>query len=248
MPAAPLRWRKFSLPKRGHRPDEYEDAAVGDGGRGRFAITDGATESAFAGDWARLLAEAFVREPAFERRWDDWLPAVRTRWLEAVGARELPWYLEEKLAQGAFATLLGLELSAASGGWDWRAMAVGDCCLFHVRGVETVSTFPMDDSAAFNASPELLGSRPTPAPKDHRARGKVRPGDRIVLATDALAQWLLRRDEQRRSAWPELLAMLQGIDADAAFKQMVDAAWETKELRIDDVTLLVVELPAGGDA
>src|SRR5262249_11264346 len=107
MTGPPLRWRRLCVPKRGHRPEEYEDAAAGDGRSGRFAVADGATESAFAGDWSRLLAEAFVRDSVLVKGWPNWLPEVRNRWLEAVGKRDLPWYLEEKFAQGAFATLLG---------------------------------------------------------------------------------------------------------------------------------------------
>jgi len=240
----PLRWRLLSAPKRGHKLDEYEDAAVGDGGRGRFAVADGATESAFAGDWARILTETFVREPAFERPWSDWLPGPRGRWIEAVGGRELPWYLEEKFHQGAFATLLGLEVTAAPPGWEWRAVAIGDCCLFHVRGAELVCTFPMESSTDFNTTPALLSSRPgSPAP-DQRARGRARAGDRFLLASDALAQWALRRHEERRGAWAELLEL-----DEARFPAWIDGLWTSKELRVDDVTLLIVELPAaGGDA
>jgi hypothetical protein len=163
------------VPKRGHRPEENEDAAAGDGGRGRFAVADGATESAFAGDWSRLLAEAFVRDSVLERGWPDWLPPVRQQWLETVGGRDLPWYLEEKFKQGAFATFLGVEVvRAASGeGWEWRAVAIGDCCLFHVRGNEMICSFPID--AAFTP---LLSTRRPPPRSSSQGKG---PGRRHVF-------------------------------------------------------------------
>jgi hypothetical protein len=234
------------VPKRGHRPEEYEDAAAGDGGRGRFAVADGATESAFAGDWSRLLAEAFVRDSIMERGWPEWLPAVRKQWLEAVGGRELPWYLEEKFAQGAFSTFLGLELTAAPSGevWEWRAVAVGDCCLFHVRGNELVCSFPLDAAADFNSTPMLIGSRPGDFPRDQRAKGRARHGDRFLLASDAMAQWAMRRHEARRPPWPELESVFQNPDADNEFARWVDTLWDGKELRTDDVTILSVEMPA----
>src|SRR5207244_4452936 len=164
----PLRWRQLAVPKRGHRPEEYEDAAAGDGSRGRFAVADGATESAFAGDWSRLLAEAFVLDSLVARGWKEWLPEVRRRWLEAVGSREMPWYLEEKSAQGAFATFLGLEFQPVPPGqnWEWRAIAVGDCCLFHLRRDQLVCSFPLDEAAEFNSTPELIGSRSEELPRD----------------------------------------------------------------------------------
>jgi hypothetical protein len=245
MAQVPLRWRRLAVPKRGHRPEEYEDAAAGDGGRGRFAVADGATESAFAGDWSRLLAEAFVTEPVMDRGWPDWLPPVRGRWLETVGRRELPWYLEEKFAQGAFATLLGIEFTpAATGGWDWRAVAVGDCCLFHLRGPELVCSFPLDAADDFNSTPALICSRPAALPPDHRAKGRARHGDTFLLLSDALAQWAFRRHEGRRSPWTELVDLARRPDADAAFASWVESLWSSKELKTDDITMLAIDLPA----
>jgi hypothetical protein len=234
------------VPKRGHRPEENEDAAAGDGGRGRFAVADGATESAFAGDWSRLLAEAFVRDSVLERGWPDWLPPVRQQWLETVGGRDLPWYLEEKFKQGAFATFLGVEVvRAASGeGWEWRAVAIGDCCLFHVRGNEMICSFPIDAAADFNSSPSLLGSRPGDHPRAHRAKGRARAGDTFLLLSDALAHWALRRHEERRPPWSELAAVLQSSEAEAAFAQFTEALWAEKSLKTDDTTVLAIEMPA----
>jgi hypothetical protein len=56
----PLHWRSFLVPKDGHAADECEDAVAGDPAVGRFAVSDGASESFAAGEWARLLVEAFV--------------------------------------------------------------------------------------------------------------------------------------------------------------------------------------------
>ena len=51
----------LSLPKRGHSADEFEDAFAFDPAAGRYAVADGASESSFAGLWARLLVEGFIR-------------------------------------------------------------------------------------------------------------------------------------------------------------------------------------------
>src|SRR3954471_6828632 len=101
-PALPFRWRALRLPKRGHTPEEYEDAFAADPAAGRFAVADGASESAFAGEWARLLAEPYV---AASGPGTGWLEGARDRWVAALAGRELPWYLEEKFEQGAYATL-----------------------------------------------------------------------------------------------------------------------------------------------
>lgn len=56
----------------------------------------------------------------------------------------LPWYAEEKRDLGAFATFLGLSFRPrveGPGGW-WRAVAVGDCGLFHTRDEQLLRAFP----------------------------------------------------------------------------------------------------------
>jgi hypothetical protein len=56
----PLDWTAYWQPKHGCTTDEYEDAWAADSAAGRFAVADGASESAFALTWAGLLAEGFV--------------------------------------------------------------------------------------------------------------------------------------------------------------------------------------------
>jgi hypothetical protein len=132
--ADPPRCRALSLPKHSHTQDEYEDAWAADPGRGRFAVADGASESAFAGLWARLLVEGFVAVPQAPDLL-DWLDGPRRCWSVAVMGLELPWYGEMKRAEGAFATLLGLDVRPTTPGRPgrWQAVAVGDTCLFRVR-------------------------------------------------------------------------------------------------------------------
>src|SRR5437660_1616800 len=124
MPATDLalHYQELSQPRRGHRAEECEDAwaasLAAEGGRGRFAVADGAAESFQGGLWARLLAEAFVGGGDRHPDWVGWLPPLQARWAEeaTLDARPgggpnghappaLPWYLESRLhQQGAFAT------------------------------------------------------------------------------------------------------------------------------------------------
>ena len=52
--------RAFWLPKKGNSIEEYEDAFDYSITDHRFAIADGATESSFAGEWARSLVHGVV--------------------------------------------------------------------------------------------------------------------------------------------------------------------------------------------
>ncbi len=174
-PGLALSCRQFRLPRLGHRPDECQDASAADPERGRFAVADGATESVYAGEWARLLVDAFVGGDAAPF-WPTWLPPLQARWEEVIrppaDAPPRPWYMEEALTRGgAFATFLGLVLEPSPDGpapWRWQAHAVGDSCLFLVRRGELVLSFPLARSAEFGTTPRLVGSRRPPLPDDRR--------------------------------------------------------------------------------
>jgi hypothetical protein len=249
MPAAPtIRWRSFALHREGNQPDEYEDAFAGNPRSGRFAVADGASESSFAGLWAKLLAEGFIagrRQPAA----DSWFTPLRRGWAEEVDHLDLDWFAEEKRQLGAFATFLGLSLNKPRAGEEgrWRALAVGDCCLFQVRDNRLTAAFPLRRSADFNNRPPLLCSRAVgddPANQLSRARkrvGRWKAGDRFFLMTDALAQWFLRRREEGRRPWQALARRLAGPDTAAGLTAFVGRLRRRGALANDDVTLLVVE-------
>ncbi|HXG09524.1 MAG TPA: hypothetical protein VNK04_07015 [Gemmataceae bacterium] len=240
----------FWLPKAGTSADEYEDACAADPDRGYFAIADGASESSFARQWAELLVQQFVRAPAHRRRrWVSWLRPLQQQWLDQVGSRPLPWYAEMKLKQGAFAAFLGLVIRTGLcfPRMLWRAVAVGDSCLFHLGSGNLRTTFPLTRSAEFGTSPWLVGSRSPPEHMLDREKLRVRggcckPGDRFYLMTDALACWFLREYEADRKPWEAIDRFLDGPDAEKAFADWISDLRDKGQMRNDDVTLLVVQV------
>jgi hypothetical protein len=243
----PLRWHSFHLPKRGNSEEEYEDAFAGNAERGRFAVADGASESSFAGVWARLLAEGFVQAP---RPWGatDWLAPLRERWAAEVGGRPLSWYGEMKRDDGAWATLLGLAFRRGPEGnrpGYWRALAVGDSCLVQLRGGRTLSAFPLTRSEDFGSNPALLASRDRAGkePPWYHAKGEWQPGDQFLLMTDALAQWFLRQLERKDHPWELLRVLPASTQPHAAFARLIAEQRDRQAMRNDDVTLVMAESP-----
>jgi hypothetical protein len=240
--------RTFWLPKQGNTVDEYEDASAVDTRRGCFAITDGATESSFAGTWAQLLTQGFINLPSGAiPPCESWLPPLRQRWLEQVTGRPLPWYAEAKLAQGAFATFLGLMVSRRRGALRrWQAIAVGDSCLFHLRQDRLHHKFPIACSSEFGSTPWMLSSRPPTAavkpPVESRATGSWRLGDRFWLMTDALAQWFLCQAEAGAYPWHTVQPVLDARDGASAFQHWIETLRGKQQLRNDDVTLVAIQL------
>ncbi len=243
-PAAPLAVEAFACAKAGNRPEEYEDAWAAGGldaaGRARVAVCDGATETSFSGLWASLLARSWVRSGGGAEVLAR-LGAARRLWRREVRRRPLPWYAAEKANRGAWAAFLGVAVDAASR--RWRALAVGDCCLFQVEGLgpasRLVHAFPLSRSAEFGSTPFLLGSveRPEddPLPRARLADGLLPPSGALLLASDSLSAWLLRRDEENAPAWEAVSAL--GVADDAEFQALVDAA-RADGARNDDMTLV----------
>jgi hypothetical protein len=241
--------RVLWTPKAGHDTDEYEDAfwparslprrpVVA--GRFRFAVADGATETSFSGLWARQLVQAYGRG------WlsgDDWLAHLvreQARWYAEVQQKPLPWYAEEKVRSGAYAALVGLEVTSSG---HWQSLAVGDCSLFQWRAGELVAAFPAQGSAFFTSRPFLVSSNGAEngalAERAVAVTGRWLPGDRFVLLSDALGQWLWRKLEEGAPPWP-LLETFHDRGQPKPFRQWVDKQRRLAELRNDDVTAVLV--------
>jgi len=203
-----------------------------------FAIADGATETSFASVWAQLLVKAYCAGKINQRLQPAALAELQQEWSAAVPSDSLPWYAEEKLRSGAFSSLLGVTLyQRRNGSIGWRAIAIGDSCLFHIRNNQVAAAFPLDRSEAFNSRPFLLSSvrtRDEQGPQNVLTlRGELQVEDDLYLMTDALACWFLRLTEEGKEPWK--------LRPTGHFKRWIKSLREKKKLKNDDVTLIRIE-------
>jgi hypothetical protein len=236
--------QEFHTPKKGSSEAEYEDAYFPSScfyrgvERFRCAVADGASESAFAREWAQLLVRNFGRG----RFHLDYLQRL---WKKLVAKQKLPWYLQAKVSKGAHAALVGLSI----GDGDrraWRALAIGDSCLFHIRDEKLILAGPVTKSEDFDNSPFLLSTRcETPIPREadhvHVLSGTWEPKDTFYLASDAMSQWLLAEEEAGRPPWQTLCQLGTGAEAQP-FQAMVEQLRADNKLHNDDTTLLRLEV------
>ena len=232
-----LRYQVLTTTKAGNQPAEMEDAASPtveaaiDAASFRCAIADGATQGSHSGPWATVLCAEFVATgapdadalaalvPTAQARFVAWEKDYLAN--RAAQNRPLAWFEAEVMGTGAYSTLVGLQLDQdqTDQAVRWRALAVGDSCLFHVRAGRQLVSFPLTQSAEFSNAPFLIASQ-TAANRQlaGAARwldGDLAVGDRLVLGTDALSAWIMRQcgsgpltvgARPRAARWPRRLS------------------------------------------
>ncbi|MBI4582974.1 MAG: protein phosphatase 2C domain-containing protein [Planctomycetes bacterium] len=245
----------FWAPKAGNNDSEYEDAfwpgkpLHGEATCFRFAVADGATETSYSRIWAKQLVRYFCKSRPDAAFIGEGLRDLQQRWSTIVRKRPLPWYAEEKIRLGAFASILGVvlydDVRCDGHHGKWEAIALGDSCLVQMRGEEVLARFPLDNSASFTNRPHLLSSNPAHNNRvlEHlrRIEGTWQPDDAFYLMTDALACWFMREVEEGRMPW----IFLRDLDTSGEvkpFPEWVEGLRIEKAIRNDDVTLLRVDI------
>jgi serine/threonine protein phosphatase PrpC len=238
-----------------------EDACAISPDEMRFALCDGVSTSNFSRSWAAALAQRWVEEPLTKfdpEIIDQWLEKPRKRWLSWVydtwlptinkrnhseGYKEFSHQEAVQLAdEGAAATFLGVIINREVS--SWFAIAVGDTCLFHLSAAENhASAFPLSSSAEFTDLPHIIYSRAEHSlVLSRRIKSKSQnynSGDVLLLATDALAEWLLKKIEENDPDWWQSLLYLT---TNQEFVALVHQERANKRMKNDDATLVIVYL------
>jgi hypothetical protein len=247
----------FHEVKAGNPELDWEDSAAfdtGDPTRGisaRCVVVDGATEAFDSIRWAGQLVSSFVGvdddpQPGIDRdALPEWFRQMQRRWRDESPTCTSPFEAERMRRQGSFATLLGCELHLDGGEPHWNAVALGDAVLFHVRGTILCTQFPALTQADFGLNPDGMSTQPVQLDRMIRSvrikSGGLGAGDLLFLATDALAEWIVRETTAEGSGpW----SMLAGIGHPVQFAAMVHQLRAAGAMKNDDVTLLRVRMTA----
>ena len=220
----------------------------------------GATKTSFLRRWARGIFQKVTASPRSSSAssgsdLQEWLEPLQQAWHKSIDWENLQWFSLAKAQEGAFSSLLGLVFveskaikSTASSEMNpeeccrWSAVAIGDSCLFHVSSDKLFAAFPIQRAEQFNNRPLLLSSTPSDNQRVweevRRDAGDCQYNDLFILATDALAQWLLAQHEAGAKPWTTLCNL--GTERD--FASFITDLRQEGSIRNDDVTLLIVRL------
>jgi hypothetical protein len=210
----------------------------------KFAISDGATESSFSKEWSDLLVSCYKDKPFDLDNLPLTISAISEAWQSVTSVIELPWYAQEKLENGAFATFLGITLYLEE--QTFIAVSIGDCTLFQVRNNELICSFPITSFNDFGNTPSLFATNPkyqTDFDKSvkylHR---ETQCGDLLILASDALSMWLFKRLNEGGSPWLSLLTLLKYEDYQTDFSNWTFNKIQENEMKNDDISVILINI------
>jgi len=241
--------RVFQLAKDPEHAEENQDAYRIEAAGRCVAIADGVASGIFSRQWARILVEAVVADapdPQNREAFGRWLDARRRTWQDEIDTSALAWFQKPKLREGAFSTLLWVRLVEAgpddgpqAAGCRLQGAAVGDSCLFWVRDGRTIRSFPLENAEQLEASPVVVGSVDLGRDELVEFASICEPcqeGDLLVLSTDAVAEWVFRREASGSPpCWDDYWNMTE-----EDWQQEVDSLRSEREMRYDDATLVLL--------
>lgn len=238
----------FITHKKAESLDDCQDAFEVNEEHSRYAVADGATLSFFPKRWAELLVQNFCENPNLslsQENWREWLVPIQEKWYKQVEARVKTlnlFYLTNSFnaRDPAVSTFIGLEIDKVEG--KWQAIVIGDSCLFHKRNFEFKS-YLIERSEDFTSHPAAFASFPERNHYDPKfVGGEIQSGDMFILATDALAKWIVQYEEADQVE--EVLNQLKEIKTYEEFYSFVDLARDNENIRLvnDDVTLMLISI------
>ena len=239
---------RYLLPKHGNEMSECEDAIGINEARYRFVVADGATEAFDAGNWSRRLAQNWVDSDGLLSATEfwQWLIKEGEALTESWKGQQLSWYSEAKQRIGSFAAFVGVEIDFSGSSPHWTAIALGDSCIVHTRGMELIDSFPISNSTLFGSAPILA---PSSAATNSRASneiavtsGRLDPSDEVFLLSDAIASWYLMLSEQGDSATRSQFGELLDDASPQPLEEFLELQRTSGRLKNDDIAIIRLTL------
>jgi len=260
--------KEYIESKKGEFLEDCQDAYRVNKDSLRFAVADGATREFFSGQFAIELVEKFCfdksqlnRDILSSDRYEEWLVSTQDRWKEylknMIDNEEVTYLVENRYYENdsGASTFVGLELNRDN--FTFKAMIIGDSCLFHIRDNKIKMCCLIDDYEEFDNSPDFFFSRAFVFDENNEAtkREFIQPeiisrpfeeGDYFLLASDAMSRWLLM--QQYKERWDDVWSSLLKEDR-CWYKNFIEDIREDEDNRLedDDITILIISTATSSD-
>lgn len=207
----------------------------------RALMLDGASDSYAARTWVNCVREAWRTQP----RGVDFLQIAQEQYSKRVKKPD-HWAMEQAFERGSYCTFLEVCVDYRRQTVDIRA--IGDTCVLALSDSSNVVwAYPFDSASQFDSAPFALSSDPTTLRKQHQllleatysvpiSRGPIAY---LILATDAVAAWLLDDDPSIRA---DRVHEIMSLNHKQEFRRLVARERKSRAMHVDDSTIAVVSV------
>lgn len=224
--------------------EEYnEDAYAISQDSSIVAISDGATDSFDSRAFANIIVNQFIFDSNINQ---ECISLIVNKYNSQQNYENLSWSKQAAFERGSFASLLGVTIDQENS--TVEIIAVGDTLAILLDGDKIINSFPYKSSQEFDQRPELLSTIPQHNQfvnseyfnSLHKTNWNFSKSSNPLLLcmTDALGQWVLREEEKAMPVY-EKLCSIRTIEQ---LQELVTQARVSREMRIDDVTFVLIEL------
>lgn len=226
-----------TYPKDDQQPQTNEDAWAIHTPSGAVVVFDGATESFAARRWVSILAAQWRAQGHVD------LAAAQATYRES-SPRASSWAQEQAAARGSFTTIAALTPDVKA----WNTQIVGDSAVLILRDGVIIQARPFTSATEFSSAPDALASHHDlcDAGIESLQSGTqeleipyVRPNEstHVVLATDAVAAWLLVDEAAARA---ERVRALLACGEDRDWGDLVRRERASGSMKVDDSTVVIL--------
>lgn len=240
-------FKYFITHKRGETDDGIQDSVAFDLSSGRFAISDGVTQSFIPQIWSKTLVDYFINNQSDKLIIGDKLlnEFVRAReiFLNSLDEEQLFYQeLVEDELENAKATFAGLQILNHEITWQ----VIGDSCIFIIPTNGQIKckssiTSTIDSEGhlemKFDNHPNYIAS-------DGSIKGNILEGKDyldsgwIVLMTDAISDWFVKQYNLGEDPLEQLLKLENNSD----FDQLVDKECKLGRMKSDDTSVILISI------
>lgn len=230
---------KGSIPKDYEFKHDNEDVFKCSLVNNLIVLSDGASESFNAKLWAKLLVKRINQNTQFNLKW---ISSAIKAYEKSVDPLELSWAKRAAFERGSFASLLCAHSNTDKKTVD--ILSIGDSLAVLLEDYSFKDSFPYTNSTEFFQAPKLVSTKLqeneiyfSPGVQTQICKSwELTKKNTVLLMTDALAAWGMKKQEEGRPQW-EKLANIRRL---TELKHLVEDQRAIKEMRVDDTTLIVI--------
>ncbi len=239
--------KSFITHKRGQTNDSIQDSISYNIDVGRFALSDGVTDSVLPEIWADVLTSSFVNNEGlssfpseeslqiYQSRKDSYLSTLDKE------ARYIQKLIEKHFYTGA-ATFIGIELRDKQLKWQ----VIGDSCLFLLhtgKELQCICSNPVYTNAQGDLE-VVFDNYPMQIHSDGSLHGEWTMGQctfssgYIVMMSDAMSAWFISQYNLGNNPISQLEKLNDNID----FEEFVEKEVSNDSLASDDESVILIKV------